>query len=133
MILYVAIDNRCARPLVSDNNNNKNNNEDILILLSRIMQSVSSSNPSSFIPKFFLILAFYVRPSDFWSLFKVRLVMGALIVTLIKHKEKMFQTPAGIKPGTFLSWAVCLNRLTKALPNLILLIPKESESENNFH
>ena len=42
---------------------------------------------------------FYVRPLDFSSLFKVRHVMGALIMTSIECKEKRFGLSRGSNPG----------------------------------
>ena len=35
------------------------------------------------------IVLFYVRPSDFWSLLKIRLVMGAIIMTSIQLLVKV--------------------------------------------
>ena len=55
----------------------------------------------------------YIRPSDFGSLFKVRNVTGALIMTFIEHMEKM--THVGIEPGSSYKKVVCLYRSTKAL------------------
>ena len=48
-----------------------------------------------------LNFVFYVRPSDFCSLFKVRYVMCAIIMTSIEYTEKSFKTLTWIEPGNY--------------------------------
>ena len=69
---------------------------------------------------------FYVRSTDFSSLFKVRIVMGALIVTSIEHIEKSFR-------GTQVSNQGPLNHMPAALNILPIMCccKKDSDSDNN--
>ena len=57
---------------------------------------------------------FFIRPSGFCSLFKVRHFMGALSWHPL-NIWKQFLTLVGIKPMTTKSGAVCFNYSTKAL------------------
>ena len=57
-----------------------------------------------------IVCFFNVRPSDFCNLFKVRHVMGALIMTAIEYTEKSFIV--GIEPGPSRTGVVCFNHST---------------------
>ena len=64
---------------------------------------------------FSLIVCLTSDHYTFCNLFKVRLFMGALIMTSVNYMEKVFRLSRGNKPGPSQTGVVCCILLTKAL------------------